>query len=275
MSQEAGNIENSKLTGVNVKGKNVEINANDNVNAYNIPIYNKIGNKLTLLLSIVAITISLGIGIVLLLITLKSKEIASSEAFIGAIGGLMGICATIIVGFQIYNSVEINQKIKELNLLYDKRFNEFKTQQIELSGIISQTKKELVNAKASNKKEVSTLQSYVRMVQAIAISENQPFSAFFSWYYAMKYAVIADEPKTIKLIIENMEELYKYIKALEEQTLHQYINTDNQTTIEEIKMINIKNMPTSDNYREIQDKFEYFVSDIIQIVKKIVGHERV
>lgn len=215
------------------------------------------------IISIIIITIAL-----ILAVWIKADLTTISESFISMVIGLMGVCATIIVGFQIFNSIDMNQKIKEQNFLYGKRFDELTARQRDLESIISQTKQELTNAKTNNEKELLSLQSYVRITQAIAITERQPFSAFNSWYHAMKYAVKADNSNTINLIMDNLENLYRYIKAYDQKTLYDYINHDNSQNIEDIKRINIANMPTSDDYKNIQDKFEYIVSDIIQLVKK-------
>lgn len=204
----------------------------------------------------------------ILAVWIKADLTTISESFISMVIGLMGICATIIVGFQIFNSIDMNQRMKEQNSLYSKRFDELTARQRELESLISQTKQELTIAKSNNEKEFSSLQSYVRIAQAIAISERQPFSAFYSWYNAMRYAIKADNSNTINLIIDNLEILYRYIKTFDQQKLNDYINHDNPKNVEDIKRINIANLPTSDDYKNIQDKFEYIVSEIIQLVKK-------
>lgn len=270
MTQKVEKIENSKATGININGKSINISSNDIVNTNNtiIPIYCRRWNMLSCLLSILAIAASLGAWISLYLTMLKDKDTISSDAFIGAIGGLMGICSTIIVGFQIYNSIDINQKIKEQNSLYDKRFDELTAKQTHLDSLILQINQELTNAEANSQKELLSLQSYVRIVQAITISENQPFAAFYSWYYAMKYAVESNNSKAIHIVMENLKNLHRDIKVFDQQTLYDYISNENQDNIKDIMAINIKNMPMSDEYKEIQDKFEYIVSDIIQLIKK-------
>ena len=38
----------------------------------------------------------------------------STDAFVGIMAGLIGVCATIMVGFQIFNSVDTRNKLKEI-----------------------------------------------------------------------------------------------------------------------------------------------------------------
>lgn len=57
----------------------------------------------------------------------------------------MGICATIIVGFQIYNFIDISKKIQDSNNQYNNHIIQISSKQQELEALISQTKDELKN----------------------------------------------------------------------------------------------------------------------------------
>lgn len=41
----------------------------------------------------------------------------STDTFIGIMAGLMGVCATIMVGFQIFNSIDTRNKLQEIEKL--------------------------------------------------------------------------------------------------------------------------------------------------------------
>lgn len=260
MNQTIGNINNSKVTEANINIANNTDKATNSTSHINRKSNCAIG------LSILSIVASLGAWVSLYLTILQDKDATSSDAFIGAIGGLMGICATIIVGFQIYNSVDINLKMKETNSLYNDKFNLLSVKQRDLENLISKTKQNLEETKLNNQNSLASIQSYVRIVQAMIISEKQPFSAFYSWYCAMKYAVNAKDDKIIKLIIANLENLYSDIEYFDNKTIGNYLKNDDYNNIKMIISINLKNMPTNETYKEVQDRFEKIVSDIIQKV---------
>lgn len=77
--------------------------------------------------------IALALSIIACIITLIRIDVTvANDSFISMIAGFMGVCATLLVGSQIYNSIEISKKIKELddnlkkaesNLLKTKEYN--------------------------------------------------------------------------------------------------------------------------------------------------------
>lgn len=62
----------------------------------------------------------------------------------------MGICATIIVGFQIYNFIDISKKIQDSNNQYNNHIIQISSKQQELEVLISQTKNELKKSRSDN-----------------------------------------------------------------------------------------------------------------------------
>ena len=95
MKQKLGNISNSNVSGVNINGN--ENSISNTINTRH--------SKWPTLLSILSFVSSVGVW-VSLYFTIQHGTAITNDSFIGAIGGLMGICATIIVGFQIYNFID-------------------------------------------------------------------------------------------------------------------------------------------------------------------------
>lgn len=59
--------------------------------------------------------ISLPLSIAAFVISwLRIDVYMTNDTFVGIMAGFMGACATIVVGAQIYNSIETSKKIKEL-----------------------------------------------------------------------------------------------------------------------------------------------------------------
>lgn len=114
MAQQVGNISNSVLNHVNVnknnicKGKSVDNKTHSHKGLYVILV-------MTNMLSIMAI-----------LIHFVDVDTISNDSYIGVIATLMGICATFIVGFQIYNSIEYKSEIQALQKIQEKYEKNFK-----------------------------------------------------------------------------------------------------------------------------------------------------
>lgn len=60
--------------------------------------------------------IALTLSIIACIITLIRVDVTvANDSFISMIAGFMGVCATLLVGSQIYNSIETSRRIKELD----------------------------------------------------------------------------------------------------------------------------------------------------------------
>lgn len=158
MKQKSGNISNSNVSGVNINGNENSISNNINTSH----------SKWSTLLSTISIVSSIGVW-VSLYFTIQHGTAITNDSFIGAIGGLMGICATIIVGFQIYNFIDISKKIQDSNNQYNNHIIQISSKQQELEVLISQTKNELKKSRSDNNLQFNFLQSYINIVQAMVI----------------------------------------------------------------------------------------------------------
>lgn len=257
MKQKLGNISNSNVSGVNINGN--ENSISNTINTRH--------SKWPTLLSILSFVSSVGVW-VSLYFTIQHGTAITNDSFIGAIGGLMGICATIIVGFQIYNFIDISKKIQDSNNQYNNHIIQISSKQQELEALISQTKDELKKSRSDNNLQFNFLQSYINIVQAMVISEKQPFSAFLSWYCAMKYAAIANDHKLITLIMHNLEKLYRDIKSFDDNKISEYIKNDDNENIRKAQSVRTKNIKITNAYQEAQDRFEEIASEIKEIIYK-------
>ena len=85
----------------------------------------------------------------------------------------------------------------------------------------------------------------------------------------MKYAVKSNNSKIINLIMTNLQRQNETINNYSSEDKKRYLNNEDEDTISDILSINFKNMPTNDNYKDIQDRFEYIISNIISIINHL------
>lgn len=259
--QKVGDINNS-----NVSEVNSNINSQNN---YKVKSNSYKSCDWAIILSVISIILSLLSITVLCISIYKDKCTTTNDEFIGAIGGLMGVCATFLVGLQIFNSIDVNRSIKDLNNAYSIKTKKVDDKQKELEKITSDIQFEFSRFKSVNETNNNEIQSYIRIVQAMAIGEKQPFSAIYSWYIAMKYAVKSNNSKIINLIMTNLQRQNETINNYSSEDKKRYLNNEDEDTLSDILSINFKNMPTNDNYKDIQDRFEYIISNIISIINHL------
>lgn len=106
MGQRVGNISNSVLHGVNVSNSNIDRDKKGHPHSH---------RGIYLILVITNL-----VSILAILIHFVDVNTISNDSYIGVVASLMGMCATFIVGFQIYNSIEYKSEIQSLQNIQEK-----------------------------------------------------------------------------------------------------------------------------------------------------------
>ena len=151
----------------------------------------------------------------------------------------MGVCATIMVGLQIYNSIEFNRAIKDIN-----------------------KKQEMLSKEIEDVRRNSNLhKSQLRLVQGISISINQQYiSAIYSLYWAMEYAILANDYKEMNLIMSNRPKIYD--THIKEENISSILFQEENDIKERFLNINLKSLPNSRNFLDFKVQFERIISEI-------------
>lgn len=139
--------------------------------------------------------IALVLSIIACIITwLRIDVYYTNDTFVGIMAGFMGACATIIVGAQIYNSIETTKKIKELESL-----------QKQVTEDIEYLKKE---------RERGDHYTTFSMNLSVGVSTigDDVFFAFNALVIALEEALILNNPEHIKVVISNIETLCNSMK---------------------------------------------------------------
>lgn len=147
--------------------------------------------------------IALVLSIIACIITWVRVDVYfTNDTFVGIMAGFMGACATIVVGAQIYNSIETSKRIKEIEEL-----------QKQVAKDIEYLKKE--------REEGNHFTKY-GLNHSLAISShmaNNKYFAYDSYFYALKEALILNKPNYINKVINNIEILCNNIKKRPEKNI--------------------------------------------------------
>lgn len=157
-------------------------------------------NKLTrwaFWLSLIAIVMSSAV-IALWLFKAKTIAIIQLDTFIGVIVALMALLVTIVLGWQIYNAVEIKEKLVSIKSLQD--------EQRQLKNEIEQDRKAIQKANIYNAFYHST------MMGLGASNVKDYLSAFRFLHNALAISMQAEEPIELRATVSNLLECAKAIK---------------------------------------------------------------
>lgn len=232
--QKVGNINDSTVNNVNQNNDNTEVDFKEQtVQTPNETIHTSNKKSVYILPSISILISFLAISIA------SAKAGITSEFFISLIASLMGVCATIMVGLQIYNSIEFNRAIKDIN-----------------------KKQEMLSKEIEDVRRNSNLhKSQLRLVQGISISINQQYiSAIYSLYWAMEYAILANDYKEMNLIMSNMQKIYD--THIKEENISSILFQEEDDIKERFLNINLKSLPNSRNFLDFKVQFERIISEI-------------
>lgn len=124
--------------------------------------------------------ISLPLSIAAFIISwLRIDVYMTNDTFVGIMAGFMGACATIVVGAQIYNSIEAKQSIKEFQELYKKHIQEMNDNMRETENRLSCS---------------------IIISQASSVFDYQPITAFVYLHKGLEYALELKD----KYLVENI-----------------------------------------------------------------------
>lgn len=132
----------------------------------------------TFWLSIFAVAIS-AVTLILFFIKVTPNSVVDVSSFIGAIAAFIGISVTIVIGFQIYNSLDFKNKINELE--------ELKRPLEELKQSLKVQKYQLETLKIEQEEGINIIQA--RLFHGNA---NMELDAFLRLHIAIKYSLSVD-----------------------------------------------------------------------------------
>lgn len=158
----------------------------------------------------------------------------TNDSFVGIMAGFMGACATILVGVQIYNSIDtrnsinklnesFEKKIQELDIEYHQRLGDIQILKNKLQDENSELNKKLEQAKEERISNENMMQSYMHRVKGITLEKSQPFTAIILFYQGLVCSLKSKDIKTIHRALEDLETCVERIKK--ENLLTQYIQT--------------------------------------------------
>lgn len=223
-------------------------------------------------ISILALIISI---IACIITWLRIEVYTTNDTFVGVIAGFIGACATILVGTQIYNSIDtkntinklnetLNNKIKEQNSNYVSRMRDIKVLNNELKYELNQIKKELELAKKERALSEERLKISIAKARAIAFSSIQPFSSYANYFISLKSCLEIGDHKEVAGILKNMKITTKIIER--KLNKNESIAT---TLIEKCKKLDynsLKNYPLSSL---IEHEYTECHNKLLELIKMI------
>lgn len=219
--------------------------------------------------------IALVLSIIACIITLVRIDVyITNDTFVGIMAGFMGICATILLGAQIYNSIDtrnsinklnesFNSKIDKLNITYDNRMRELNVLNNKMNYDLTKAHEKLEEYKNEIEELALLTKRRINFSNAIALSTIQPYSSYKYFFECLKYEMKKQNPEGVQQMLSDLRLLVQQIKEI---TPQQKIFTKDKDIIKDLNFDALQEFPLSSF---IKDEYNSIHSDIMSII-----HER-
>lgn len=131
--------------------------------------------------------LSLAISVTMLVLwccNVGGFTVVSLDSFVGVIVALLAIVVTLAVGWQIYNSIELKNRIKELNSLKE----DFLKQQESIEQLTYKSKHHIM-----------------QIWGVSALNNNMPIDAFRAFIMSLDSTLHQNCPVNVEILLDNME----------------------------------------------------------------------
>jgi len=184
--------------------------------------------------------ISLAISVTLVVLwccNVGGFTVVSLDSFVGVIVALLTIVVTLAVGWQIYNSIELNERIKSLNTLEERLIKQDKT------------------LKQQNNKS----NHLITFIYGVEAKREKDYLEAFRYYMAsLRCTVLLDKPINVDHLLNDLE---KVTSNIEESTICVI------ERLNEIKEYDIA-IRKSYSYDIIKSRYERIYNDFCSKVKE-------
>ncbi|MDM8232284.1 hypothetical protein QUW56_02580 [Phocaeicola barnesiae] len=186
--------------------------------------------------------IALTLSIIACIITLIRVDVTvANDSFISMIAGFMGVCATLLVGSQIYNSIETSRRIKELD---DK---------------LQQTQSALLEARKDNDRFEHYTRYRLYLQVGMSMGHTEPVFAFTELFYALREALRINDSLYTKRVLNEIDTICKRIIKKPPFKPSSKFNYENYSP-EKLKKYDL--------YPLIKDKYQGYYNSIVNLYKQ-------
>lgn len=172
----------------------------------------------------------------------------TNDSFVGIMAGFMGACATILVGVQIYNSIDtrnsinkinesFEEKIKQINTTNDRRMRELNVLNNKAQFEIKELYKKIEETNKEQAKNENIMQAYINRAYGFSLSEIQPFTACLAVHNGLVKALKNNDIEATKTLLDDL----KVISNKMSIKMTKDINDADYESLEELSPSTLKN----------------------------------
>lgn len=205
----------------------------------------------------------------------------TNDSFVGIMAGFMGACATILVGVQIYNSIDtrnsinklnesFEEKIEQINTTNDQRMRELNVLNNKAQFEIKELYKKIEETNKEQAKNENIMQAYINRAYGFSLADTQPFTACMAVHKGLIKALENNDIEFTKSLLNDLDVIsnrmsIKHIKKEQYRDIETISEADYEK-LEEISPDTLKSFQLypliSEKYNEIFKNLQYLKQQI-------------
>lgn len=185
---------------------------------------------------------------------LRIEIYATNDTFISIIATFIGICTTIIVGLQIYNSIDTKKEIRTVR-------EDYKGKIVSLENTQKKMEAELIKSKEERIKGEIEFKRSICRARGISLSEMQPFTAFIYFIQSLHHSLESNDANLIVLAIKDLQAL---IGRIEKKVVSN--NSIDISHYDKIKNISVNSFRKYHSYPLITSELTQILCEINHII---------
>jgi hypothetical protein len=213
--------------------------------------------KWSLALAIIALIISI---IAIVFSCIIEPFDVKIETAIAVVTALMGICATFMVGWQIFSSINVSEELKNLKSTNE----EFKKKVDKLDNLIKEQKEEIVKEREAQCLMKKELNAQLWAARALSLIDKQYFTSYECYAECLciylelqNYERIGSALKNMGIVLDYMNEALKTIGDYNsDRQKYDVLFSYNGSSKVDSENWPIKKMSSNPNFQLIKDKVE-------------------
>lgn len=172
-------------------------------------------NKQIIILSWIAIAFSITACIITFLDLDKAQ--ITDDSFISIMSGFIGACATILVGAQIFNSIDTKNSINKINESFNNKINElnadYKLRITNIDEVQKDLLKKLQDVNIGKEKLFTQTEGSIFLTTGLAFHDKYPLRAYKNYILGIDRYLKSEDIANTNVCLHNIKDLIQNINS--------------------------------------------------------------
>lgn len=162
--------------------------------------------------------IAIILSVIAMIITWLRVEVTiENDTFVGLMAGFMGACATILVGAQIYNSIDTKNSINKINESFNNKINElnadYKLRITNIDEVQKDLLKKLQDVNTESERLFTQTKGSIFLTTGLTFHDKYPLRAYKNYILGIDCYLKSEDIDNTNVCLHNIKDLIQNINS--------------------------------------------------------------